>query len=496
MLYMQSCFKRIPFLLIFIIFIISFNVKAEKLSLENDGSKRSNVNDCYGKSTQIPPSYKDLEYYDCYIPYQETPETIGGWWHSDIQDYGLVAPAQMKDGASAAYIRDLPVGNHPNKQSDNCLTWSSGKADREDGMSVLRADNGLSYYEWAMPEYCNKNEYNYVKKVGGTGPYFHFGAGSDKNWGFRGQLMDVVLTSGDVIHFVPGDANASEHSNGPCRIEMGLGKDASNSAKVKLKLENYAHVFNGSAGNILELWGSDPTSGFSKKFGLSDKSDIHIAFIRMYNAHVWDKVTLSDEAKNASDKTFFHVDVEGGTNRPSSGNPDEDKAAILASNPNNTIDDKFIPENELYGLGSLRTVADNQTELTLPSRSDFTDRELRIIAEYQDSIHHSFMETLTFWVRVIIAWIGLLMILYAILLLIAYYFDMSNNFFNISLVGVLTLGRIKYTDYTDSGVYKSNTTLKRIVVSVIVLIVVAGCLITGAVYLGVNSWLREIQFLN
>ena len=88
------------------------------------------------------------------------------------------------------------------------------------------------------------------------------------------------------------------------------------------------------------------------------------------------------------------------------------------------------------------------------------------------------------------------MILYAILLLIAYYFDMSNNFFNISLVGVLTLGRIKYTDYTDSGVYKSNTTLKRIVVSVIVLIVVAGCLITGAVYLGVNSWLREIQFLN
>lgn len=60
-------------------------------------------------------------------------------------------------------------------------------------------------------------------------------------------------------------------------------------------------------------------------------------------------------------------------------------------------------------------------------------------------------EQLSFFdiMKTVISFIGLVLILYALLLLIAYIFDRANSFLNISLVSILTLGHIKVSQKED-----------------------------------------------
>ena len=454
-------------IILFIVYIGIFSevTFAKKLSLENDGKPRKNVNDCYGQSKEIPASYENVKYYDCYVPYQETPDSIGGELGRDTGDYGGVANAQIQKGGSAEYVRYLKVGNWTSQEGFYDWKEGGGSAYHDGSIEMLKANNGLLYYILAPPEYFYMNEQNYVKKVNKS-PFIHWGSN-------RGQMLDVVLTSGDVVHFVVGDNNASDHSNGPVRKESFSG---SNAAKCKLKLENYAHLFNGCSGNILELWGNSSTP-FRNKFGLN--GNVHIAFLRMYNAKVNQNVKVADIAKNAKDKSFFHLDVEGGNNKHSGnnsddggGNEDETEVSITTTSP--------IPDEwDLHGMPDKAQIKDEQQPVDLPQGIGDTSYDVKM-QEVKENMGAAKQNRVSYIVRVLVVSLGLLILVYMALLIGCWIMDKANNIFDFSFVTIITFGIIKPTEAEarEGGVLGA----KRLIIICIFCLIVAFLLITGGIY--------------
>ena len=85
--------------------------------------------------------------------------------------------------------------------------------------------------------------------------------------------------------------------------------------------------------------------------------------------------------------------------------------------------------------------------------------------------------------RVVVIFIGILMMIYTLLMALAVIFDNWNNFINISLVGVLSLGVIHYVPnillLKEEGVKYTST--KRMIVLLIVMFLISGLLISGGI---------------
>lgn len=102
--------------------------------------------------------------------------------------------------------------------------------------------------------------------------------------------------------------------------------------------------------------------------------------------------------------------------------------------------------------------------------------------------------------RVSVVFVGLLLLIYAIMLSMAVIFDNSNTFINISLVSVLTLGAIKYVN--DKSFIEENegvkyTSTKRMIVLLVVMYIIAGILISGGVIPAIiQTMYRVMGFMN
>ena len=479
MLYSQRI-KRLVFVSLAIVITSSMPVSAKKLSLENDGTPRDNVDDCYGQSKEIPPTYEGVSYYDCYVPYLETPDSVGGWWESAIGDYGGTSPAQIQEGGPASYVRLINLGNWTSQEGDQgtSIVHENGKVVNKEGtLLTLEANNGLDYYVFAPPEYLYANVENYVKKPKQQ-PYYGWSINN------RGQLVDVVLTSGDVVHFTVGDANASEHSNGPVKREQWSG---SNAAKSKLKLENYAHIYNGSSGNILELWvtSGGSSSFFKEKFGISsDKNSTHIAFIRMYNAKLSDNVTISDVAKNAKDKSFFHLDVEGGNNK-NGGNTGSDEVSTEKKDDIGISQGNIVDEWDLHGMPDKSKISDDQNVVDIPTGLDNVSDQINANS-IKENMKARQREVVRYWTNVFVTALGLMLLEYTVLLVVAWLTDRVNNIFDFSLITLITFGVVKPT--REEAKEGSTISLPR-------LIMICSATFLGAIFLISGGVFDVVQYI-
>ena len=102
--------------------------------------------------------------------------------------------------------------------------------------------------------------------------------------------------------------------------------------------------------------------------------------------------------------------------------------------------------------------------------------------------------------RVAVVFVGLLLLIYAIMLSMAVFFDNSNTFINISLVSVFTLGAIRYIhdkNILDKEEGVKYTSTKRMVVLLVVMFIIAGILISGGVIPAViQGMYKMMEFLN
>lgn len=442
---------------IFLCLCLSCSVSAVTITIDNNGNPRDNP---YGQATGVPVSFEGVDYVDCYIPYAKTIEEIGGYAVSVTNDqYGY--------GPMPDYAKKYRAGDHANYEAD--FTQVAGKSssghESDTGLTIFKDANGTTYYCSAIQKFFYNDSKN------------GFFGWSTNN---RGQIFDVILTNGVTIHFIVGDANAEAHTNGWYGGYVSEGNWVCN----KINYKQYTSLFSLVAGNCLELWGSSANvaSAFMKKYGISnDGSGVHIAYYRMYNA----KYTSSP--KRASGVPSSVAYSPDGTVQIVDSTSDGSNNASESESGNNVNMDKVPPESALVGMKGLDlALSDNQKSIDLPSDKSLSASELSSRDTVKAQIEYSWQQRISDMVRIFIVFIGLCLLLYMVVLLVAYAFDRSNILISVCLLRVVSFGIIDPDEDEETGKLRIST--KRLLQMVIVLFIAGSILVSGVVI----GWVEDL----
>ena len=220
-------------------------------------------------------------------------------------------------------------------------------------------------------------------------------------------------------------------------------------------------------GNTIELTG-DTASGkkLASKYKLS-QSENQIAYYRMYN------FTIANAPARA----------DGVGNEPSysMGN-----ATILSSGEDGGVASsisKLVTEWELQGMPSKSEIKQRQKQISLPSRDDLTIDEAYSVALIGSGLSVNSQASAFDTARIIMVFIGLVVVSYAVLLFVAMIFDRVNVFIDISLVSILTFGKLKYSPYEEDSINKKGfVTTKKLVIQLIVVLLVGIFILSSCVF--------------
>ena len=422
------------------------------VTYDNDGLE---MKDPYGDSN-IPSSFADLDYYDCYVPYNLTPRLIGGWSQGTIWSWYSTYSQPMTEMA-----KDFKISAYVTQEGDmSSSAMGSAKKSYESGtnLTMYTDANGTSYYVMAIQKFY----YNAPK------------AGKDgfPGWGAnRGQIVDLIMLDGTVLHMAIGDNNASEHTNGASDEQSRLDCQYD---FTKLLMPQYKNLFQAQTGNSVEIWGAGSAAqSFTNTYNMgSGEGKNRVVYYRMYNGFVRDNPKRASGIDKGVKYSLGDVDVKKGNknNKSTSSNSSSENSAELLS------------EWDLIGMPSDDKMSDDQSDIVLPALKDLSSKEAKVSLQVRDDISLS-KKALTYDnARVAVVFVGLCFITYAMFLFMALLFDKSNQFLDISFVKVLTFGRLEYSDEVEvQGEYWYASTSRIIVVSVVIFVV--GLLVVSGVML-------------
>ena len=272
------------------------------------------------------------------------------------------------------------------------------------------------------------------------------------------------------------DANAIQHTNGggddsegtfDCKITYG-----------KLKYNQYRHMFSALAGNCLELWGKLNVNGttsptlFLKKYNIgSDEGSVKVAYYRMYNKKIMDAPTRASGVGKEVSYKLDNVTINGSASNSSSSSDDT---------ATDSLGNRITPEEDLVGMSELQKHLYDEAKLPeLSTRDNLSIGEQYSLAVAGEDI--SLQKKAISWdkARVAVVFVGIWLVLYGVLLILALLFDKVNNFIEISLISVITFGLLKYSDEVR-GV-KGYASTGKIVFCSVVVTLVGMLLISGGV---------------
>ena len=147
-------------------------------------------------------------------------------------------------------------------------------------------------------------------------------------------------------------------------------------------------------------------------------------------------------------------------------------------------------EWELVGMSKRKYLYESQNKLDLPSSdSGLTVKQRQHLASIKEDVTSVDGFNLITFLRTLVAFVGILFFIWAIFLMVAYLFDRSNIFFEVSLVSILTFGSITVLalDETDSRKVNASIIAKRVLLA----LVIGYVLVAGVMYSGLD-WLFQI----
>lgn len=441
--------------------------KSGSLTLDNDGNARDTP---YGDA-KFPNSYEGADYYDCYVPYNLTCEEIGGY------STRVIAAAYSGTNYSMTQYPDrlkykiaTKTALYKSVAGFKCLNGSKVTAEPETGVQIVEDSNGAKYYTTAVQNFF----------------YMFPGIAADKGFSSfeecRGQLVDVVLTDGTCIHFILNDANAIPHTNG--------GPAEATLIEVQweyapMKHPQYKNIFQAGNANMLELgydrsmYGYGAASKWLAKYNIGEDGN-KVAYYRMYNKRVSD---LPKRAAGVGNEVSYSM---GNASISSNGSGSSSESVGVGGS-------KIVKEWELAGMPSMSEIKASQTTLTLPSVDDLSVGDAYNVSVIRGNIEIMSKATAFERARVIVVFIGLMLELYAVLLLVAMLFDRVNVFLDISLVSTLTFGKLKYIVDEDVQLQEGMTNTKKLVISVVVVMVVGFLLISGSIFPFLGNLLYKVS---
>ena len=142
----------------------------------------------------------------------------------------------------------------------------------------------------------------------------------------------------------------------------------------------------------------------------------------------------------------------------------------------------LVKEEDLVGMYPKSFLTDDAFNPTLPTYDNLSDAEKVNLDTMKDAITLANDWNIYDMFRVFTVFLGLCMLVYAVLLFTAYLFDRVNNVFELSLVSLMSLGVLQFSDDEDDT---NNTHIlnKSRLLKVEVLLVIGGFfLVAGGVF--------------
>ena len=154
--------------------------------------------------------------------------------------------------------------------------------------------------------------------------------------------------------------------------------------------------------------------------------------------------------------------------------------------------DGLPKEWELVGMSKRKYLYESQNKIELPNGdSGLSVKQRQHLASIKEDVTAVDGFNLIVFLRTLVAFVGILFFAWAIFLIVAYLFDRSNIFFEISLVSILTMGSVTVMALDESDARRANTSLiaRRAILS----LVIGYVLVAGVMYSGLDWLLQLIQ---
>ena len=153
-------------------------------------------------------------------------------------------------------------------------------------------------------------------------------------------------------------------------------------------------------------------------------------------------------------------------------------------------------EDEIPGMdGRVFRVSDGQGTIDLPDSSSVSERGQQESLEYvRDEMISSKNVNLFKVIQICITIIGLFLLIYITLLWVSYIFDSVNTLVDVSLIGVLTLGKYRVTGMHEDEDKHEMTPQRLLIVSFITFSVSLG-IFSGFIYFLIQSVMNIISGL-
>lgn len=154
--------------------------------------------------------------------------------------------------------------------------------------------------------------------------------------------------------------------------------------------------------------------------------------------------------------------------------------------------DGLPKEWELVGMSKRKYLYESQNKIDLPnSDSGLSVKQRQHLASIKEDVTAVDGFNLIVFLRTLVAFVGILFFAWAIFLIVAYLFDRSNIFFEISLVSIMTMGSVTVMALDESDARRANTSLiaRRVMLS----LVIGYVLVAGVMYSGLDWLLQLIQ---
>ena len=160
--------------------------------------------------------------------------------------------------------------------------------------------------------------------------------------------------------------------------------------------------------------------------------------------------------------------------------------------------DGLPKEWELVGLTKRKYLYESQNKIELPNGdSGLSVKQRQHLASIKEDVTAVDGFNLIVFLRTLVAFVGILFFAWAIFLIVAYLFDRSNIFFEISLVSILTMGSVTVMALDESDARRANTSLiaRRAILSLVIgYVLVAGVMYSALDWLLqlVQSWISKV----
>lgn len=155
-------------------------------------------------------------------------------------------------------------------------------------------------------------------------------------------------------------------------------------------------------------------------------------------------------------------------------------------------------EWELVGMSKRKYLYESQNKIELPNGdSGLSVKQRQHLASIKEDVTAVDGFNLIVFLRTLVAFVGILFFAWSIFLIVAYLFDRSNIFFEISLVSVLTMGSVTVMALDESDARRANTSLiaRRAILSLVIgYVLVAGVMYSALDWLLqlVQSWISKV----